>query len=622
MENGKKRIHKTLFSVGGAALVLVILVLANLLFSQIPVRWDTTEGKLYSLSDGTRTLLSEMDQDVVIKVFYSRHAVNLPAQVKTFAQRVMDFLSEYEHGGNGRIRVERYDPKPDSEEEEWAIRYGIKGLPLATGETVYLGLVMLCADQEAVLPFIDPTAEIRLEYDLTRLIAQVQNPDRLKIAIYTGLPVFGGMQQGTAPWFFIQEMEKTYDLVRLNDTTDRIDPDTRLLVLVHPKALPDRLAYAVDQYVLGGGNAIIFADPLSVLEPAYRGSASSIPDALFKAWGITIPAGKAVADYTYPTRLRNQRDVVETNPMWIAAKAGAFNTDNLITANLEAMLFPVAGSIEALPGSTVTLEPLVQSSTNAMMVSAADHSEDVEVLRQRFKPSDMSYNLAVRLSGTFHTAFPEGRPKAANPGDPAEPEPADAADDTGLKTGTGASVIVVADADLLYDSYYMTEETLLGFSISNVFNDNLNFLLNSCEMLTGNPALIRIRSRGGFERPFTRVQELARKAQDQWLEQEQALARQADETNKKLRLLERQKDASQKAILSVEQEQAISRFQEEKLRISKELKTVRRNLRADIDQLGTTIKFINIFLMPLLICMGGGLFAILRKRSIKKDNSA
>jgi len=175
-------------------------------------------------------------------------------------------------------------------------------------------------------------------------------------------------------------------------------------------------------------------------------------------------------------------------------------------------------------------------------------------------------------------------------------------------------IVVVADSDLLYDGYYLSRQNLLGFTISNMFNDNLNFLLNSCEMLTGNPALIGIRSRGTFERPFTRVQELERKAQDRWLDQEQALVRQVEATNEKLRLLEQQKDAGQQAILSEEQEREIQRFQEEKIKINKELKTVRRNLRADIEQLGSTVKFVNIFLVPLLIGIGGIVYAITRRR--------
>jgi len=624
MSDGKRRIGKTAFSVGSALLVLVIVVLVNLLLSRTTLRWDATEDNLYSLSPGTRTILADLDQEVVVKVFYSKHVPTIPSHIKTFAQRVIDFLSEYEQYGKGRLSVEIYDPKPDSEEEDWAVKYGMKGISLPTGEQVYLGLVALAADQEAAIAFIDPTQETRLEYDLTRIIARVQTADRMKIAVFSSLPVFGTVQEnmgmagprsGSEPWFFIQELSKTYDLTTVQPDADRIDPTIDLLVLFHPRNMPDTLAFAVDQYILGGGNAIVFADPLSLMDDPRMGPGGSIPEALFKSWGITMQPGKAVADFSYATRLRNRNNQVESNPLWLSASADAFFADNLITANLESMLLPVAGAIETLPDSPYTVEPLVQSSTNNQMVDALAHNMHVGALRRDFKPSGTARNLAVRITGTFKTAFPDGKPE----GEPKADEPASETDtkDAGepLKEGKAASVIVVvADSDLLYDGYYLSQQNLLGYTISNIFNDNLNFMLNTSEMLTGNPALISIRSRGTFERPFTRVQELERKAQDRWLDQEQALVRQVEETNEKLRLLEQQKDASQRAILSEEQEQEIARFQEEKLKINKELKTVRRNLRAEIEQLGATVKFVNIFLVSLLVGIGGIIYAITRRR--------
>jgi ABC-type uncharacterized transport system involved in gliding motility auxiliary subunit len=243
------------------------------------------------------------------------------------------------------------------------------------------------------------------------------------------------------------------------------------------------------------------------------------------------------------------------------------------------------------------------------------HNMDVETLRRDFNPSGTVRNLAVRISGHFKTAFPEGKPATSSKeGDAAAESDLGDSPPVVKESQKEAVIVVVADSDLLYDGYYLSRQNLLGFTISNMFNDNLNFLLNSCEMLTGNPALIGIRSRGTFERPFTRVQELERKAQDRWLDQEQALVRQVEATNEKLRLLEQQKDAGQQAILSEDQEREIQRFQEEKLKINKELKTVRRNLRADIEQLGRTVKFINIFLVPLLIGIGGVVYAITRRR--------
>ena len=255
------------------------------------------------MSQGTRTILAELDQEVVVKVFYSKHVVNIPSQIKTFAQRVIDFLSEYEQYGKGRISVEIYDPKPDSEEEEWAIKYGMKGISLPTGEQVYLGLVASAADQEAAIAFIDPTHETRLEYDLTRIIARVQTTDRMKIAVFSSLPVFRGSHEhghGRAPtWlgalvFHPGTGKNLRPDEKYSPMPTAIDSTADLLVLFHPRNMSDTLAFAVDQYILGGGNAIVFADPLSLMDDPRMGPGGSIPERLFNAWGITMETGKAV----------------------------------------------------------------------------------------------------------------------------------------------------------------------------------------------------------------------------------------------------------------------------------------------------------------------------------------
>ncbi len=624
MRDGNKRVGKTAYSAGSAILIIAIAVLVNLLMSGTTFRWDTTEDNLYSLSSGTRTILSDLNEDVVIKVFYSSHLADMPAHIKTFAQRVLDFLREYEQYGKGRIKLETYDPKPDSEEEDWAIKYGMKSIRLSSGDPLYLGLVVLSTDKEAAMEFIDPSQETRLEYDITRLITQVQTVDKMKIAVVSSLPVFGtppmnmGMGQPptqSEPWFFIQELKKTYDLTNVNINDDHIDPETDLLVLFHAKNMSRQLAFAVDQYILGGGNAIVFADPLSLLDDPRMGQGGSIPEELFTAWGIKMEKGKAVADYSIATQLRNREGQIETNPMWLSPQAQSFNKEALITADLDSMLFPVAGSIEILPDSGYDVVPLVQSTTNNAMVDTSLHGMDVQLLRRDFSPSGIKRNLAVRITGKFKTAFPDGNPKKADGDEESETKQEETGQAPPLTEGTSESIIVVvADSDMMFDGYYVNKQNLLGFTIANIFNDNLNFVLNSSEMLTGNPALIRIRSRGTFERPFTRVQALERKAQDRWLSQEQELVREVDETNEKLRMLEQKKDATQRAILSEEQEEEIQRFQEEKLRIKKELKVVRRNLRSEIEQLGATIKFVNIFLVPLIICIGGVIFAITRRR--------
>lgn len=628
--------EKFLFSAGGLILVLVCVILFNLIIANVNIRWDATEDNLYSLSDSTKTILEKMEQDVTIKFFYSKGIVNLPVNIKNYAQRVIDFLSEYEFNGNGRINLEIYDPKPDSEEEEWAQKYGIRGINLPTGEAVYFGLVAMAADQEETIPFMDPTREEHLEYDISRIISRIQTSKKSKIGVISSLPLFGSapnqfaMQnpnQGTQPWLVIAELEKTYDVEQIDANAENLPDGIDLLVMVHPKTISDQLEFAVDQFILRGGKAIVFTDPFCTTDNSPDQSKSSTLNRLFTSWGVKMDTAKALVDYNYATRLRNRNNQIENNPLWISIKPEGFNQDQLITAQLENMLLPLAGTLEKTKDSKVEFIPLIQSSANSNLTETFKLRFGAEAIRRDFKASVETYTLAAMVKGKFQTAFPAGRP--AKKDDAKKDDSKEDADKAGNEADTkamkeaeaAAAIIIVADADLLFDGYYVNRQNFLGFNISKIFNDNLNFLLNASEMLTGTSELIDIRTRGKFERPFLKVQELEEIAQKRWLAREQDLVRKVEETNNKLRELEQSKDSSQQFILSAEQEKEIENFQEEKRRINKELKVVRRNLRKDIDSLGNLIKFINIFLMPLLVALAGIAFAVYKQRKLNNSRS-
>lgn len=614
---------KSLFSAGGLILVLVILVLINIIFSRLNLRWDMTEDKLYSLSEGTKNILTDMEQDVVIKYFYTSDNENIPVHIKNYAKRVEDFLYEYENYSNGKVKIEKLNPRPDSEEEEWADNYGIEGNNMPMGDKIYFGLAAMAADQEEVIPMLDPAREEQLEYDLTRMISRVQSPDKQKIGIISSLPVFGQPpsgfmqqpQQAMQPWLLIDELRKSYEVSQININETSIEDDIDVLLVIHPKEISQGLEYAIDQYVLKGRNLVVFADPFSISDPVQgqQPRSSSMPK-LFKAWGVEFDESKVVIDFDYPTRLRTQDNQVEENPMWLSVQNQAFNSNNIITGQLDSVLMPVAGAVKKALDSKYEYEALIQSSANSSMTDAfRARFGGGGQFRLDFKASVDKYDLAVKVSGKFKTAFPEGKPRPDEENDEQDTEKAS---DHLTEGKVKSTIIIVSDADMLSDNYYVSQQNFLGFKIARVFNDNLNFLLNSSEMLAGSEALISIRSRGKFERPFTKVQELEKKAQARWLAREQELIRKVDETNQKLRQFEQQKDASQEVIISEQQEEEIKKFQEEKRRINKELKDVRRNLRADIERLGAAIKFINIFLMVFIVAISGLFYALYRRRKI------
>ncbi|EFK10042.1 conserved hypothetical protein [delta proteobacterium NaphS2] len=625
---------RALLSVTGLILLFLILVLVNIMASYANVRWDATKDKSYSLSKGTQDILGAMTQPVTVKFFYSRSNPDIPANIKLYARRVEDFLKEYANESNGMIKLEMIDPRPDSDEEEWAQKYGLEPVQTMGGEPITCGLVLTAADREKTIEWLDPSKEQLLEYDITSIIYGLQNPERKTVGIITALPVFGSGQRGAMPgrppgppWIFVEEMKKIYDVKEIAPTVPVIDPTLDLLMVVFPKDMSLQLEYAIDQYVLSGGNAVIFMDPLCVSyhsggqQDFMRSSGTSL-DRVFKAWGIRMDASKCVADYGQPTQVRTSRQSTEENPLMISARGEAFNRENIITAGLESMLFPVAGAIEKTEGrdkksavQDYSFESLVDSSDDAAVVNVFKAFLGVDEIKKDFVSAKKPFSLIVRVRGTFNTAFPDGPPEPENPDTP----PVDETRNPQLKVAKKpATLVIVSDADMLADDFYVQRHNFFGMNVSEMFNDNLNFLSNSSELLTGSDALIGLRSRGKMERPFTAVLALRKRAKAQWMDKEKELVKQIEETNQKLEQLEREKDASQKMIISPEQEAEVAKFREQKRNINHQLKQVRKNLRADIETLGATLKGINIFLMPLLVSIVGIIFAVYRQRKLRR----
>ena len=625
---------KALLSVTGLVILFLILVLVNIMASYANVRWDATEDKSYSLSQGTRSILGFMTQPVMVKFFYSQSNPHIPANIKLYVRRVKDFLTEYVRESNGMIKLEMIDPRPDSDEEEWAQKYGLQPVQAPGGEPITFGLVFTASDQEETIAWLDPSKEQLLEYDFTRIIQGLQNPEKKRVGIITSLPVFGSgaraPRSGQPPspeWVFVTEMKKIYDVQEIKPAVRLIDPSLDLLMVVFPKNMGPQLEYAIDQYVLTGGNALVFVDPLCVSyrsgrQQDFMRSSGSALDQVFKAWGVRMDSAKVIADYGQPTQVRTSNTTTEENPLMISARGEAFNREDIITVGLESMLFPVAGAIERVEekdeGGSIkdyTFETLVDSSEDAAVVDVFKAFLGADAVKKDFVPAKKRFNVVVRVRGTFKTAFPDGPPKP----DSSDVPPVDETKYPQLKDGKKpATLVIVSDADMLADNFYVQRRNFFGMAVSEMYNDNLNFLSNSSEILTGSDDLIGLRSRGKIERPFTVVLELKKRAKAQWLNKEKELVRQIEETNQKLQKLESEKDVTQKMIISPQQEAEVKKFKEQKQQISRELKQVRKNLASDIETLGATLKGFNIFLMPLLVSIVGICFAFYRQRKLRR----
>ncbi len=617
-----KEISRALISATGLAILLAILILVNVIASFANLRWDTTENKLYSLSKGTKNILAELKKPVIIKFFFSSGNSNLPNSIRIYGKRVLDFLSEYEHQSDGMVRIETYDPEMDSEEEEWAKKYGLRGIPISAGEKIYCGIVALAEDQEERIEFLNPTREKLLEYEVTRSINRVQSPQKRVIGVISSLPVFESTRgPGGNPWFFIDELRKTYEVRRVPLTAVKLDPEIDMLLIAYPKEILPKLQYAIDQFILSGKNALIFLDPFCISDTQQYSQfqdESKTPyfslDMLLGAWGVSMDFKKSVADLDHPTKVRTRDNATETNPLFISASTDSFNKNEVITSELEQMLFPIAGAIKKKKDSPYEFQPLVVTGKNASLIKESLVKSGASSIWRDLTPSGEALNLIVRIGGKFKTAFPGGVPYKEND-KKSSPQPGPDHKDTGKDN---SMIILVSDADMLYDQFYVTRREILGYKVGNVFNDNLNFLLNACEILTGAEELIQLRCRGRFERPFTRVMELQRKARQKWQAKEKELMEQIEATNRKLRELQQYQGESQKLIMSPEQEAEIAKFRQKKIEIKEELKEVRRNLKADIVALGNTLKAINIFLVPLLVSIAGLIYGLYRQIKVRQ----
>jgi ABC-type uncharacterized transport system involved in gliding motility auxiliary subunit len=622
---------KRFIAVGGAAGLLVflaILIAINIIASNVRVRMDLTEEKLFTLSEGTRKIVRSLPGDVELKFYVNDSSAEVPAYLKSYIRQVEDLLREYVIVSGNRVSLQKFDPKPDSDDEEWAQKYGLapQNLDMA-GPPFYFGLVAVSGSSEAAIPVLDPRTESILEYNVTRLIYRVTHPKKPVLGLISSLPVLGSQMPNFAmpgmppqqkkPWLSFQDLRQDYDIRDLGPMVETIDGDIEALVVVHPKDLSEGTQYAIDQFVLRGGRLLAFVDPMCVADmenpmpgqqdPYGLKAASSSMDKLFQAWGVSYESGSVLADLKRTSQVRSGNNQVEDSPVWLSLRAQDVNRNDILTARLETLLMPFAGSFSAESTSNLTVTPLISSSDAAGTVGAMSARFGNAAIRGEFKRLPTARRLAVRLSGTFKTAFPGGKPK--DPNDTNAVVSASA----GLKEGRSAAVILVADADMIYDRFCVQELNFFGATAVQPMNDNMNFLANAVEQIAGSADLVGVRSRGTFNRPFDRVLALHQRAMEQWQDQERLLEQKLNDTQRQLRELQQNKDKNQRFILSPEQKKAIEGFRSTEIAIKKQLKDVRKNLRQDIERLGVKVKLINIAMMPAVVVLAGIGFWMMRR---------
>ncbi|MGB7214777.1 MAG: Gldg family protein [Gammaproteobacteria bacterium] len=639
------------------ALVFIAAVMAsNTLLKGL--RIDLTENRLYTLSPGTRSLLRGLEEPINLYLFFSDdESADIPL-FQTYATRVEELLEELAAHANGNLRVEVVDPEPFSEEEDRATRFGIE--PLAVGgRNVFFGLAGTNGvGDEAVIPVLDPSKEAFLEYDVARLIYSLANPEKRVIGLLSGVTMSGGFdpmsRQPTSPWVITQQTRQLFDVRTLPSSVERIDDDIDVLWIVHPTNLDEKTLYAIDQFVLRGGRALIFVDPLAEVVgasgPSGFGapSSSSLPR-LFEAWGVEFSTDSVVVDDVNSLSVitNNGRAVRHIGMLGVGADGLA--QDDVVTAGLETVNIGTAGHFRLAEkddadekaeqaGDGPRLVPLITSSDRAALVPSIRFQflTDPGELLADFAPSGERYVLAARLEGPLRTAFPDGPPRddesdddssdadgdAASDEDAANEDSADEAASTEdppaehLASTERANVVLIGDVDVLSDRLWVQSQSFLGQRILTAFASNGDFIVNALDNLSGSADLIGLRSRATFSRPFTRVEALRREADLRFRATEERLQQELAETERRLAELQAQRDDSTSLLMSPEQQQEVQRFLNEQLRIRQELRAVRRNLDRSIEQLGTTLKVLNIIVLPIALT-GTMLLAVFVRRNRK-----
>ncbi len=574
-------------------------------------RLDLTEGQLYTLSEGSLNLVQGIEEPVQLYFFFSEAASRDLTPIRTYADRVESMLEEFALASNGMLLVERIDPAPFSEAEDEAAAFGLQAVPVsATGDALYFGLAGSDAlDNVETIPFFQPDREMFLEYEISQLIDRLARPKREVVGLISTLPVTNQVNPQTFQpepgWQSILSLEDTVTLESIDVSAEEIPEGLAALVLIHPKSLSDQMKTALVRYLASGGKVIAFLDPLAEMDRAAAspmmpslpsGQASSL-NWLTRALGVQMREAEVLGDPQLALSVSTPSGAPTRHLAILGLGNAQLNSESIVTAQLDSLNFASAGFFD-IDSPTVSVETLIESSefANGIAASQLQFLQNPEDLMQSFSQGSEARPIAVRLSGptTLETGLEGDAPVEVS----------------------NLDLILVSDTDVLSDRLWVQVQNFFGQQVATAFADNGSLLTNLVDYFTGSQDLISVRSRGRFTRPFEVVQSLRREAETQYLASAEQLQLELNETERQLADLESQQESDGVLRLSDEQEAALVRFQDEKLRIRKALRDVRHRLDQDIDQLGGQLKLLNIIVLPILLTLmlAMAAWAQLRKR--------
>ncbi len=615
-------------TIAAAAITLsIVLFFAVNMTSDVwfsSARIDLTENGLYTVSQGTRDTLQSIPEPVTLRFYFSEKVSVKYAGVRAYGSRIRDLLLRYESIADGKLKLEIVDPEPLTEQEDLAASQGVTGAPTPAGEKIYFGLVgtNMVSGRE-VIPFFLEDREAYLEYDITNLIFKLTREKKPKVGVVSNIPFDAGsggmmaaMQGQSKPFMIYEQLRESFDVQFLEQEFDRIPADIDVVMIAHPKPLTPTTQYAIDQFVMRGGRALVFLDPWSEisqvgadpsgqpLQGSTQSSAASI-EPLLKSWGVAVDPGNIIGVRDRAQRVQFSGDVVDY-VAWVSFNAADMDRKDLVTAELTDINLGTVGAIKKREGATTELLPLIQTTNDTMQIplTKITGNPNPDDLLRDFARSGEQFVVAARIRGPVKSAFPAGVPaQPLTDGQPVKgPIPAH------IKETKAANIVLVADSDIFNDGFWVQPQELQGQRVAVPVADNAVFVLNTIENLTGTDALISLRSRGTSNRPFVVVNDMRRRAEQQFLRQEQLLQEKLTATQSKLAELEGRRRAQSRPgtahpqeLLTAEQEKEMENFRSELIDTRKALRDVQYKLRRDIDGFGNWLAAINILFIPLMI---------------------
>jgi ABC-type uncharacterized transport system involved in gliding motility auxiliary subunit len=627
-------------------------------------RLDLTEDGLYTLSPGTIAVLNSIDEPITLRFYLSHQLTEQNPVYAQYANRVRELLERYAGIAHGKIKLETYAPEPYSQDDDRAMAGGLQGVPVDTAGAVgYFGLIATnSTDDLSVVPLFSPDREQYLEYDLTKIIYSLAHPKKPTIGLYTSLPLRADPARQYQPWPIFRELAQFFNIKSMRGE-GRVPDDIDVLLIAHPQNMTDAEIYAIDQFVLRGGKALILVDPHFESSgrdytkgPPQPGETSSDLPKLFAAWGVDFSADKVVGDRTVAQSVNmttgDGRTQVTDYLPWLALRDQNFAHDDVTTAQMQRINLASAGFFTLKPGAKTSLKPLLFSTPQSEEIKVEDVNfvPDAPGLLNSFKSEDKEFVLAGRLTGPVKSIYPDGPPwdpikkpdAAGEPKSDAKPDAkpdaktdasGDAKPDTKPDAGNipanqsaapekpkyltesvkPINVVLIGDVDMMVDHFWLQAENVYGRQVDVPIANNAEFLANILDNLSGSDELASLRSRGLSYRPFVVTEKIRRDAEAQYRETEQRIQQELKTTEAKLQELRGGEAASTDSVLSDEQKKEIESFRQNVIVLRQQLRDVQHNLRKDIDSLDTWLKIINIWAMPVLISLVAIALLILRQ---------